>query len=304
MSYQPRRVADFVDEPTVEVAAEVEAPVVARRAANSLTDRLFHKGAAVLAAVTVFATAGAVAIGSTDGIAAAAGMPAPATVSGGPLIAESLVLSAPVTLKSKAASSTLALSRQYTTGSLNVRAAADVKAELLGKLNAAVRVEATSQIDGDYRKIVFEDGFGWVLTDELSDADVDEVPVGTSMAACSRGSKVENKLRKTTIFIYRSVCPLFPAVNSYGGWRAGGRQFHKNGRALDIMLTPGKESALGHRIASYLIAHASLFKVDHIIFEQRIWTPSSRSWKKMADRGSANANHFNHVHVAIKASAS
>jgi hypothetical protein len=99
------------------------------------------------------------------------------------------------------------------------------------------------------------------------------------------------------------VCPLFPAVNSYGGWRAGGMQFHKNGRALDIMLTPGQESALGHRIANYLIAHAALFKIDHIIFEQHIWTPSTPHWRKMGDRGSLNANHFNHVHVAVVAGA-
>ena len=35
-----------------------------------------------------------------------------------------------------------------------------------------------------------------------------------------------------TVHIYRSVCALFPGVNSYGGWRAGGMAFHKNGRAV------------------------------------------------------------------------
>jgi hypothetical protein len=108
-------------------------------------------------------------------------------------------------------------------------------------------------------------------------------------------------LRKDTVHIYRSVCALFPAVNSYGGWRSGGLPFHKNGRAVDIMLTPGAESALGHRIANYLIAHAKDFNVDHIIFEQQIWTPSTPHWRHMADRGSITANHFNHVHVAIRA---
>jgi hypothetical protein len=302
MSYQPRRFADIVDDTVVEddAPARVETP---RRATFSLSDQLFHRGGAVAAAITVFATAVAVVIGATGGAASAVGVPVAAAAVSDPLIADSLALVKPVTLKSKSSSPTVAISRQYTQGSLNVRAEPDVKADLLGRLSVASQVKATSEIDGDYRKIVFEEGFGWVLSASLSDSDVIEVPDGTSMAPCSRGSAVENKLRKTTIFIYRSVCPLFPEINSVGGWRAGGMQFHKNGRALDLMLTPGVESALGHRIANYLIAHATEFKIDHIIFEQKIWTPSSKQWRHMADRGSVNANHFNHVHVAVTASA-
>ncbi|MBI5027849.1 MAG: hypothetical protein HZB48_03365, partial [Actinobacteria bacterium] len=136
--------------------------------------------------------------------------------------------------------------------------------------------------------------------DQLSDAAPVEA-AGTTWNPCNRGSGVESRLRKDTVHIYRSVCALFPAVNSYGGWRAGGLPFHKNGRALDIMLTPRAESALGHRIANYLIKHAKVFNIDHIIFEQHIWTPGTPHWRKMADRGSLNANHFNHVHVAIRA---
>ena len=66
------------------------------------------------------------------------------------------------------------------------------------------------------------------------------------------------------------------------------------------MLTPGAESALGHRIANYLIAHAKAFNIDHIIYRQRIWTPYSPTWRAMANRGSATANHMDHVHVSMK----
>ena len=121
------------------------------------------------------------------------------------------------------------------------------------------------------------------------------------MAPCPRGSAVEARLRTDTIRIYRSVCALFPGVNSYGGWRAGGLPFHKNGRAVDIMLTPRAESALGWRIAKYLVANAKTFNIDHIIFEQKIWTPRSPYWRHMADRGGTTANHYDHVHVAIRA---
>lgn len=309
MSYQPRRSAPVEAESVPEVA-----PGAPRRAAATWTDRVLNRGGALAAGVTVVATAAAVAAGGiTSGASAAAVAPsasASATASGSPLIADSLtvtksLVSGAASGKTTSASLAIAVSRQFTTSSLNIRAKADSGSKLLGRLTAGTEVQATSEISGDYRQVVYSDGFAWVLNDELTKVDPDAgIPDGTSMEPCSRGSAVENKLRKATIYIYRSVCPLFPAVNSYGGWRAGGMQFHKNGRALDIMLTPGKESALGHRIANYLIAHAKLFKIDHIIFEQHIWTPGNPHWRKMADRGSLNANHFNHVHVAVVASAS
>jgi hypothetical protein len=305
MSYQPRRVADIVDDPAapdIEPAVELNP----RRAATSLVDKLFHRGGGVAAAVTVAATAAAVLIGATGGAASAVGVPvaAAAPVASQQLIADELVLLKPATLTATSSHpNAMAVSRQFSEGSLNVRAEASKDSKLLGRIAAATQVAAISEVEGDYRKIVFKDGFGWVLNDELSDSAEAAVPEGTSMEPCFRGSQVENKLRKTTIFIYRSVCPLFPELNSVGGWRAGGMQFHKNGRALDLMLTPGEESALGWRITKYLIAHKTEFKIDHIIFEQKIWTPSSGRWKKMADRGSVTANHFNHVHVAVTASA-
>jgi len=225
----------------------------------------------------------------------------PATTTVRTLTADQLAAPIAATTRSKKAPlALLSLSRLYTTGTLNVRATAKTSGKLLGALDVGVRVSATSDVDGKYRKIEFEKGYGWVLESSLTDA----VPVeaaGTTWAPCPRGSAVEHKLRKDTVHIYRSVCALFPAVNSYGGWRAGGLPFHKNGRALDIMLTPRAESALGHRIANYLIKHAKDFNVDHIIFEQQIWTPGNPHWRHMADRGSITANHFNHVHVAIRA---
>ena len=184
---------------------------------------------------------------------------------------------------------------------LTVRASADTTSEVLGTITFAAKVWASDEVDG-YRQIQSEsdDVAGWVpaksVVDKLPDA-----PADVTLTACSRGTRVESKLRLDTIKIYRSVCPLFPDVNSFGGWRSGGLPFHKNGRALDIMLTPSKESALGWQIANYLVSHASYFHVDHIIFEQKIWTPSRPYWRHMADRGGTTANHYDHVHVAVRA---
>ena len=320
--YQPRRVADPIvtADPVLPARGlDFSAPsahhVAARRAAPSVTDRLLSRSGITFAAVTVAATAGAVVLGSNGGAAVALGSTTPDAATSPSLVPDAAPpatntvrtltadqLAAPIaaTARSKKAPlALLSLSRLYTTGTLNVRATAKNSGKLLGSLDVGVRVSATSDVDGKYRKIEFDKDYGWVLESSLTDA----VPVeaaGTTWAPCPRGSAVENKLRKDTIHIYRSVCALFPAVNSYGGWRAGGLPFHKNGRAVDIMLTPGAESALGHRIANYLIKHAKDFNVDHIIFEQQIWTPSTPHWRHMADRGSITANHFNHVHVAIR----
>lgn len=319
--YEPRRVAG----PSVSAAAgprpvpgDVEASSRApRRAVPTVADRLFSRGGVALAVLTASATAGAVVVGSSGNPAEAIGTAAalaPSAQLAGVVDTDPVAAAAPPAAVLKAAElaapavgsaktsrkALVSLTPLYTTASVNVRKAANAKSGLLGSVQLGVRVSATAEVDGDYRRIEYTDGYGWVLASELSDAAPIEA-AGTTWDACSRGSAVERKLRKDTVHIYRSVCALFPAVNSYGGWRAGGLPFHKNGRALDIMLTPHAESALGHRIANYLIAHAKVFNIDHIIFEQHIWTPSTPHWRKMADRGSITANHFNHVHVAIRA---
>lgn len=308
--YQPRRVADPVA-PAGPAVPPPAAPHTPRYAAPTLADRMVSRGGIALAVVTATATAGAVVVGSSGGSAAALGTSPAAAPLARAAAAQEIVapptrtllaeeLAVPAVSRAKEAVALVSLTPLYTKASLNVRKKADEKSALLGRLELGVRVSATSDIEGSYRKVEFDDGYGWVLEDQLSDAAPVEA-AGTTWNPCNRGSAVESRLRKDTVHIYRSVCALFPAVNSYGGWRAGGLPFHKNGRALDIMLTPRAESALGHRIANYLIKHAKVFNIDHIIFEQHIWTPGTPHWRKMADRGSLNANHFNHVHVAIRA---
>lgn len=278
----------------------------ARRAIPSWHDGLAQRAGISLVAVAAAATTSAFVFGGEQ---ASVALDGPVTTpTARDLTQTSRSAARPLQLKSLSTSELAetvkgltAVTPLYTTARLNVRAKASEKADLVGSLDPFTQVLATGDIKGKYRKVTSGDLDGWVLASELTGSEP-LLAAGTSMEPCARGSRVENRLRPDTILIYRSVCPLFPAVNSYGGWRAGGLPFHKNGRALDIMLTPKKESALGHEIANYLIKHAKEFNIDHIIFEQRIWTPSTPRWRHMADRGSLNANHFNHVHVAVRAS--
>jgi hypothetical protein len=107
-------------------------------------------------------------------------------------------------------------------------------------------------------------------------------------------------LRGGAVKTYEAVMSRFSGINSVGGYRASSLSNHQLGLAIDFMLTPGEESSLGWSIAKYLAANASALNIDHIIFEQHIWTPSSPTWRLMEDRGGITANHFDHVHVSMK----
>ena len=76
---------------------------------------------------------------------------------------------------------------------------------------------------------------------------------------------------------------------------AGGGGDHGTGRALDIMVDP----ATGDQIAAFLQKHRSELGIHYLIWQQRIWRPStSSSWRGMSDRGSPTANHMDHVHAS------
>jgi hypothetical protein len=82
-----------------------------------------------------------------------------------------------------------------------------------------------------------------------------------------------------------------------GGTRASAvdPKGHPSGLALDYMVR--SNTALGDAIARYHVAHWNQLGVDYVIWQQKILTSPTGSWKKMADRGSPTANHMDHVHV-------
>jgi len=66
--------------------------------------------------------------------------------------------------------------------------------------------------------------------------------------------------------------------------------------AADFMVY--RDLATGDAVASYVLANASRFRVDYVIWKQRIFFPSGTS-RAMEDRGSPTANHFDHPHVSF-----
>jgi hypothetical protein len=80
-----------------------------------------------------------------------------------------------------------------------------------------------------------------------------------------------------------------------GGTRASAADpnGHPSGLALDYIT--GR--ALGDAIVAYHVAHWGELGVQYLIWQQRILSSPNGSWQTMEDRGSATANHLDHVHV-------
>jgi len=183
----------------------------------------------------------------------------------------------------------------WTTTTLNLWTRPDDKAKKTGELEDGKRVLVTGRTMKGREEIVLDGKAKWVTAGYLSVDKPVGVGAGLSMDPCPDPS-VENGLTDAAVYVYRSVCNAFPQVTSYGGWDAHGE--HASGRAIDIMTS---DVTLGTAIAEFLRAHASELHLYDVIWRQRIWTPerASEGWRGMENRGSATANHYDHVHVSV-----
>ena len=110
----------------------------------------------------------------------------------------------------------------------------------------------------------------------------------------------EARLQKYTRRLSRAISAAFPEISDIGGYRQDALKWHPSGLAIDVMIpqwdTPGGK-ALGDRVVQFVQAHAQDLGLDHAIWRQTQHNADGSS-SGMSDRGSANANHFNHVHIA------
>ena len=84
---------------------------------------------------------------------------------------------------------------------------------------------------------------------------------------------------------------------TYGGQDGHGE--HVNGKAIDFMVSDsGTGQRAGGLPATRTAAELDLFD---IIWSQHIWTieRSGEGFRSMSDRGSATANHYDHVHIKV-----
>ncbi|WP_028639073.1 hypothetical protein [Nocardioides sp. URHA0032] len=83
---------------------------------------------------------------------------------------------------------------------------------------------------------------------------------------------------------------------------------HYDGRAVDVFVRPvsPENKIRGWAIAQYLVAMADRLSIEHVIFDDRIWTSGSRSgdgWRDYDPPASSGSRlvleHRDHVHVDV-----
>lgn len=200
-----------------------------------------------------------------------------------------------------------------------VRVQANGDSEKLGSVKEGDEISVTDKVEGNFRQVAFNGKVGWVLDARLGDkapAKPEPKPAPKAKASTKTSTASESDssaaytgstsysgktvlgLKPKAMVVYNAVTARW-SFKAIGGYRAtNNRSNHGSGGAIDFMTY--SDSAKGWAVAKYLAENAAAFNVDHIIFEQKIWTPYKPYWRPMADRGSITANHYDHVHVSVK----
>lgn len=192
---------------------------------------------------------------------------------------------------------------RFATAGVNVRKAPNTDAKVVDVLDHGDKVRVTDQKDDGWRQVMRKGETYWVNADYLSKSKP-KAPSrssgssssgGVSTAACSNGSSAKGGAN--VVAVHRAVCAQFPQITSYGTYRAGSGA-HASGRAIDIMVS----GSTGQQVADYVRANASQLGATEVIYAQRIWTTqrAGDGWRGMSNRGSATANHYDHVHVTVR----
>jgi len=211
--------------------------------------------------------------------------------------------------------------RQWMTADLNLWPAPAEAGKPLDVLQAGDQVALTGVVRHGFAQILRDGQVRWVNADYLSaKKPVPEKPAtdpatgsttsssagstsgstgaaaGVSSAPCPDGSGTESGLTSSAVRLFRAVCNAFPALTTYGGYDAHGE--HSSGKAIDFMIS---DPSLGQAVADWARAHASELDLYDVLWAQHIWTPvrASEGWRSMPDRGSATANHYDHVHISV-----
>ena len=190
------------------------------------------------------------------------------------------------------------LTRMWTTDALNLWTGPGDGATKTGEVKARVKVMTTGAVQSGRVEIVLDGRDRWVSRGYLAKKRPPAEPADQALVFTPCGDmSVTRGLVPDMIRAYEAVCNAFPQVTTYGG--LGPREEHNTGHAVDAMVYG--DSALGQKIADFLLAHASELNLYDIIWYQHIWTPvrSSEGWRMMPNRGSATANHMDHVHFAV-----
>ncbi|MGL5827817.1 MAG: hypothetical protein ACRCYU_23865 [Nocardioides sp.] len=174
---------------------------------------------------------------------------------------------------------------------LNLWSAPGRKATKVGTVESGDKLLITGRSEGDRAEVVVDGKAYWVTAEYLTS----EEPIPGIGGSCENGSTVPGGVSGNIVKVHAGVCAAFPEITRYGTLRGGGGD-HPLGRAVDISVSGSR----GAQVAEFVRANAAALGVSYVIYQQRIWSVErgGEGWRGMPDRGSATANHFDHVHVS------
>lgn len=208
---------------------------------------------------------------------------------------------------------------KYATVALDIRSTSANNYTRIAEVPAGTALEVTGKEENGRAEIIYRGASRWVTAQYLSTTKPGTITDGGSngsgnnssggdSAPVNSGSGWVNtptssglsSLTPTSKVLLGDLQRQFPSVKTWYGVRADSIPDHPSGRAIDAMVY--NDSATGQAMADWVRANASKYNVDYVIWNQRIWSVarSSEGWRFMADRGSATANHKDHVHISLK----
>jgi len=195
----------------------------------------------------------------------------------------------------------------WTTAALNLWATPGDDAAKRGLLAESEQVLVTGREAAARVEIVVDGQARWVTSGYLTDENPNAVKVSSSGGggdsgseeegsptlggACTNGTSVDGQ--PNVLAVHEAVCAAFPDITSYGTYRGDGE--HSQGLAIDIMVSGSR----GWEVAEFVRAHYQELGVNYVMYSQKIWSVdrAGEGWRYVEDRGSATANHYDHVHV-------
>ncbi|WP_448628545.1 hypothetical protein [Geodermatophilus sp. URMC 64] len=179
--------------------------------------------------------------------------------------------------QAQAAADQAELDRQKAEAEAKARAEAEAKAKAAAEAQAQARAAAAPAIAPEPAQEV----------------------AGTAVTATAHISNTAGSVKPQVQAAANAVVSNVPGAGdiTLGGTRpsATDPHGHPSGLALDYMVL--SDTALGNAIVQYHIDHWDELGVEYLIYRQRILQSPGGSWEGMSDRGSATANHMDHVHV-------
>ena len=192
-------------------------------------------------------------------------------------------------------------------GSLYVRATSAANGTVVGTVYRSNELATTGVVEDDRLQIVHNGVARWVYKPYTTTTDPGSAPAPSPAPSTSVSLPGYDRLQPNAKIAVQHVLDTYPLIRTIGGYRASSSYSsdHPNGRAIDVMVSNWSTQAsadYGWTIARDFAANASKYEVTYIIWRQQIWNASypERGWRWMEDRGSATANHYDHVHISFK----